>query len=435
MENFKIKRTVWNLKPLFDGDDDLEIKRKRKIVERESYKFINKWKNRNDYLENPIVLKKALDEYEKWQRFYGDDGAEGYYFRLRTSQDQNNPKLKAKFNQVQDFGKKIQNDIQFFELRLAKAPLKTQKEFLKSKHLKNYKHFLSRLFAEAKYLLSEPEEKILNLKSSTSYLNWVNMTSGFLSKEERKVVLKKGQKETKNFSEILSLLDSQNKKTRDSAAAAFNDILAKHADTAEAEINSIFADKKINDELRGFSMPDLSRHISDDIESNVVDALVDSVSSGFDIAGRFYKLKAALMGVKKLKYHERNVPYGKIDKKYYFNDAADLVYKVFKILDEKFADIFLGFINNGQIDVYPKKGKENGAFCFHNLISQPTYILLNYTDRLHDVITLAHELGHSINNEMIKENQNAWLAKLVGLLGPYSPVFLRVFIRERASYF
>lgn len=433
MKNFKIKRNVWNLKLLFDGDNDPKIKRKRKIVERESYKFINKWKNRKDYLENPIALKKALNEYEKWRRIYGDDGNEGYYFHLRTFQDKNNPELKAKFNQIQNFGKKIQNDIQFFELRLAKVPLKTQKEFLKSKHLKNYKHFLSRLFAEAKYLLSEPEEKILNLKSPTSYLNWVNMTSGFLSKEEREIVSKEGKKEIKNFSEILSLLDNQDKIVRDSAALAFNDILDKHVGAAEAEMNSILADKKTNDELRGFSRPDLPRHISDDIESEVVDALVDSVSSRFNIARRFYKLKATLMGVKKLKYHERNVPYGKIDKKYSFNDAANIVYKVFKNLDKEFSDIFLRFIDNGQIDVYPKKGKRNGAFCFHNLISQPTYILLNYTDRLHDVITLAHELGHSINNEMIKENQNALNFGTSTATAEAASVFMEDFILEEIS--
>src|SRR3989344_6288851 len=109
MKNLKIKKTTWNLKPLFAGDSDPNIERKRKTLEKESYKFIDKWKNKGDYLKNPAALKKALNEYERWQRYYGADGDEGYYFWLRTKQDQNDPKLKAKFNKIQDFGKRILN--------------------------------------------------------------------------------------------------------------------------------------------------------------------------------------------------------------------------------------------------------------------------------------------------------------------------------------
>ncbi|MCL4415499.1 MAG: M3 family metallopeptidase, partial [Actinobacteria bacterium] len=76
-------------------------------------------------------------------------------------------------------------------------------------------------------------------------------------------------------------------------------------------------------------------------------------------------------------------------------------------LDFEFADIYTGFNQNRQIDIYPKKGKRGGAFCSYWLISQPTYILLNYTDKLRDVTTLAHESGHGINNELIKKKQNA----------------------------
>lgn len=402
-----MKQITWTLKKLFESDDDPGIEKKRKIVEQKSYEFINKWKNRKDYLEDPSRLKQALDEYEEWKRDYGTDGDEGYYFWLRTMQDQNNPHLKAKFNMIENFSKRIENDIQFFHLRIAKIPKRNQKKFLEYAGLKDYKHFLERIFAESRYLLSEPEEKILNLKTSPSYSNWVKMISGFLAKEERKVILEDGRKGIKTFSKILSLLNSKDKKVRDSAAKAFNDILDKNVEVAEAEINSVLANKKIDDELRKISRPDLTRHISDDIDSEIVDALIKIVSDRFDISSRYYELKARLMKVKRLKYHERNVEYGNIYKKYTYNESIKLIYKVFKNLDSKFADILNGFMENGQFDVYPRKGKGSGAFCAHHLISQPTYILLNHTDKLRDVLTLAHELGHGINNELIREKQNA----------------------------
>lgn len=402
-----MKQITWNLQHLFENDDDPKIEKQRKEVVKKSYQFINTWKNRKDYLKDPEILKQALDEYEQWKRTYGTDGKEGYYFWLRTSQNQNNPSLKSKHNRVENLSKKIENDIRFFYHRISKINKRRQKQFLESAFLSPYKHFLERIFAESRYLLSEPEERILNLKTSPSHSNWVKMTSSFLSKETRKVMLDDGRRDTRTFAEILSLMNSHNNKVRDSSAKAFNNILYKHIDVAESEINSILHNKKIDDELRKISRPDLTRHISDDIDSEIIDALVTAVSQRFDISSRYYALKAQLLKVKKLKYHERNVELGNIDKKYSFHDSARLIDKVLKSLDSEFVTIFTGFIENGQFDVYPRKDKTSGAFCAHHLISQPTYILLNHTNKLRDVLTLAHELGHGINNELIKKKQHA----------------------------
>jgi len=293
--------TTWDFAKFYKGDDDPAIEENRKAVEQKSYAFINKWKDRKDYLKEPAVLLKALDEYEEWKRNYGTDGNAGYYLWLRTQVDRNNPELKAKFNKIHEFSRKIENDIQFFHLRIAKIPKASQPAFLKYKGLWKYRHFLERIFAEAKYMLSEKEEKVLNLKATTSYENWVRMTSDFLAKEEARVLLEDGRTGMKTLSEISSLTCSNNKKVRDVAAKAFNAIMDKHADVAEVELNSILANKKVDDELRRVSRPDLLRHISDDIESEVVDSLVKSVSGRFHISTQYYELKAKLLGVKMLR--------------------------------------------------------------------------------------------------------------------------------------
>lgn len=402
-----MKQILWNLSPLLLGDDDPQLEKKKKAVERESNNFIRKWGKRSDYLKSPPALKQALDDYERWSRLYGPDGDAGYYLWLRRSQEQNNASLRAKFNTIDYFSKKIANDMQFFHLRIAKLPVKKQKFFLSHPELRIYRHFLERIFAEARYLLSEPEEKIMNLKSSTSYSNWVRMTSGFLAKEERKVLLEDGTRGQKSFSEILSLMNSRKKRVRDTAAGAFNEILSSYADVAEAEINSVLENRKVDDDLRSIPRPDLSRHISDDIDTEVVDALLESVSGRFSLSRRYYAFKARLLKVRQLQYHERNVEYGNISGNFTFPFSVKLIRKVMKKLDGKFLAILDGFSKNGQFDVYPRKGKTGGAFCAHHLISQPTYILLNHTDRLNDVLTLAHELGHGINNELIREKQHA----------------------------
>lgn len=406
MNLLKVGQTTWNFKSIFGSDDDPQIEESRKELLKKSYAFIDRWKDHQDYLESPKVLTEALNEYEDWARNFGIYGKEGYYFTLRLEQETTNPKLKAKYNKIQEVGIKIANDIQFFTHRLAKVSLEKQKEFLAFAGLKPYKHFLEGLFENAKYLLSEPEEKILNVLQTTAFSNWVRMTSEFLSKEERDVLNEDEKVEKLPYSKIQSLATSKKKKVRDEAAKTINEILEKHSDTAEAEINSILATKKAVDELKNISRPDLGRHASDDIDTEVVDALLDSVKNRFDISKKYYALKTKLFGVEKLEYYEKSVEYGNIDEKYSYEKGINLVYKVFKNLDSEFADILESFVENGQIDVYPKKGKGGGAFCTSDLMNLPIYILLNYSDKLNDVLTVAHEMGHAINDTLMKKQNS-----------------------------
>jgi oligoendopeptidase F len=403
----KKAKTTWDFSSIFDGDQDPKIIERRKLDEKNSYSFINKWKDRTDHLSDPKILKTALDEYDLWMRETGVYNNELYYFELRTQQDQTDTKLKGAFNQIVDLATKLQNEIQFFSMRIAKIPAKNQNIFLNDPDLKDYKHFLENLFENSKHQLSEPEEKIMNLKSQTSHSNWTKMVSTFISEEERQVAQDDGTKALKNFSDLGPLLFSQNKTIRDSAAEAINDVLLKHSSIAEQEMNSIMANKKVDDELRGFPRPDSASHMADDIETEVVDTLLKAVAEKFTVSRRWYALKAKLLGVPKLEYHERMVEFGVSEKSYSYDESRELVSSVFTKLDPEFGKIFDGFVNNGQIDVFPKKGKQGGAFCAALSVNLPTYILLNHAGTFNDVSTLAHEAGHGINDELMKSSQNA----------------------------
>ncbi len=229
--------------------------------------------------------------------------------------------------------------------------------------------------------------------------------SGFLSAEEREVIDEDGKKKLKNFSEIENLLKSTKKTTRESAGKAFEEIQLKHLSVAEHEINTVLQNKKIDDSLRNLPRPDASRHLDDDLESSVVDALVDAVSSRFSLVSKYYQLKARLFGVKRFAYYERNVPYiaGSSEKTYTYPEALALVRNVFTGLDPEFASILDSYINNKQIDAFPQKGKRAGAFCSDDLVSLPTYVLLNHSGALRDITVIAHEMGHAINSELMKK--------------------------------
>ncbi|MBI2310777.1 M3 family oligoendopeptidase [Candidatus Collierbacteria bacterium] len=407
MKKQKQDKYVWNLGLIFANDNDVAMKTTRKQVEEVAYRFINKWKDRNDYLQKPAVLKEALDEYEEWMRTLGIYDAEIYYFSLRTYLDQLDPKLKGRYNQILEKWIKFDNDSQFFRLRIAKTPSSLQAKFLKYPGLVSYKHFLEMLFGEAKYQLTEPEEKILTLKHQTSHANWVKMVDSLLSKEEREVTEEDGKKVKMGFADLYSLLYRQNKAVRDGAAVAINEVLAKYVDVAEQEMNSILANKKINDELRSFPRPDSARHLTDDVNSGVVDIMLEVVSSRFSLSSRWYKLKAKLLGLSKFDYHERLVQYGTFTKSYSIDETIGIISKTFHKLDPEFGQIFDGFVDSRQIDVFPTKGKKDGAFCTAGSLRLPTYILLNHTNILGDVRTLAHEAGHGINDELMRASQNA----------------------------
>lgn len=399
-------KTSWDLSPLLKNDDDPEAEKKIEIVKAAHKKFIDKWKDNQAYLEKPESMKQALDDFEKLMGKHGFSGDLGYYYELRHYQNQADPKIKAKLNKIEDLGRKLSNEINFFTLDIAKMPEQKQKIILSSSELNQYKHFLERLFASGKHLLSEQEEKILTLKQATSHDAWERMTQGIITKQEREVKVE-GKKEIKNFSEILSLVDDSDKKIRDAAGETMNNLLSEYVEVAEAEMNAILANKKTNDELRNFERPDSSRHLADDVTAKIVDVLTEAVTSQNKIANDYYELKRKLLKLPIIHYYERNATLDSKEKKYPFEEAASLVKNTFQNIDKEFAEIFETYLKNGQLDVFPAKGKRNGAFCAHLLPHQPTYISLNHIDTLRDVSTIAHEVGHGINAELMNKSQNA----------------------------
>lgn len=407
-------KTEWDLSSLEKGKS---FEEKRTEWKGATNKFVKKWKDQKDYLENPEMLKEALDDYERWSEFYGPSADEFssssaadevYYFWLKTQIDQNNPEFKAKFNKSDELGKDLGNSISFFKIRLSEISQERQKTLLDSPELKKYRHFLERIFQRARHMLGEKGEEIMNLKASSSYSYWQKMVSSFLSKEEREVLDEDGNMTKATEEKLLSLIKNKNKKIRDGAAEAFNNILKNNNDVAEAEMNAILENKKADDKLRGFSRPDSERHLSDDIKTDTIDGLIKTVTKRFYISKEFYKLRAKLLKQDKLEYHERAVDYGTIDKDYSYEDSINLIEKVFNKLDSKFSELLNMFVNGGLVDVYPKKGKRSGAFCVHVSKSQPTYIMLNHTNKLKDVTTFAHELGHGINNELTKKQPSLY---------------------------
>ena len=134
-------------------------------------------------------------------------------------------------------------------------------------------------------------------------------------------------------------------------------------------------------------------------EEKVIENLIKVVTDNFKISHRFYKLKAKLIRENKLTYADRAASVGSINKSFSFEETTQIISKAFKNVDEKYFNIFDKYLKNGQIDVYPKKNKKGGAYCW-GVYGLPTFVLLNHTNNYNSVLTLGHEMGHAIHTEM-----------------------------------
>ena len=382
----------------FDWADESKFNLNRKSMNEDVSEFVKTWSD-NSFKNSSELLKSALIDYESIWEKHGYGGEEGYYYWLLNQLNLNNKQIRSNLKSISDFTRDNFNKLNFFRITLGKLSEEKQNEILKNKELSNYSKFLKDIFDTSKYILSENEEKIMSLKQDSGYSMWKKMLSSLISKETRII-----NGEEKTFEQLISDTLSEEKQVRDCAKDNINEILEKYSEVAENEINAILNTYEVNDKIRGYSRADSERLLSDSVDEKFVDTLVKTVSDNFKISTKYYDLKSKIMK-QKLGYHEKSAQIGKLEKGYSFDESKKLVGKVLNNLDSEFKDIFDEF-KDGKLDVYPAIGKRGGAFCVHMIKKLPTYILLNHTDDLSSVKTLAHEVGHGINNELTRDKQN-----------------------------
>jgi oligoendopeptidase F len=164
-------------------------------------------------------------------------------------------------------------------------------------------------------------------------------------------------------------------------------------------LNTIAKDKQIEDGWRGFKRPVAARNLANDVDDEVVDALVSAVNSrNADLAHRYYALKAGWMGQKQIDWWDRNAPLpGDDDRHYSWDEAKRIVCDAFAGFDPAMAATAAPFFSRHWIDAAPREGKSSGAFSHPVVPSAHPYILMNFAGKSRDVMTLAHEMGHGVH--------------------------------------
>lgn len=386
--------TKWDLKLFYKSTKDPQIEKDLVSAEKAIKAFAKKYKGKSDYLKNATALLNALKDQEKLETTASSKPT--LYFMYIRELNSNDNEAEAQLNKISDRLTKVYNEILFFELNIGKIDLKTQKKFLDDKKLNKYKYYLETVWNSSKYDLSEAEEKILSLKSLTSRSLWI---SGVEKSINKLTVPFKGK--SIPISEAMNIVSNLPTKSRRKLHKDVMEKLYSVSDFSESEINAVYTDKKVNDELRGFKEPYSETILKYENDEKSVTGLVDTVTDQFHISRRFYDLKKKLLGLDHLEYADRSTSIGKVSKEFTFKESVDIVRNAFYNADEKYGKILDRFIENGQIDVFPKTGKSGGAFCSHD-INSPTMVLLNHVNDYRSLTTLAHEMGHAIHSERSK---------------------------------
>jgi oligoendopeptidase F len=322
-------------------------------------------------------------------------GRAGSYARLAFSADTQDPKHGALLQMVEERGTEISTLLLFFELEWAAVDDEKSDALLRDPKLGFAAHYLKVLRESREHLLSEPEERILAEKAVTARSAWRRLFNDLTSQIDVEL---DGERTT--LQQALARTISPDREVRCTAAQAVTAALQPGLQTRAYIYNMLLQDKATDDRLRGYEHWLQSFNISQQASDASVEALVSAVRQHYGLARRWYTLKAKALGVDKLAYYDRSAPVLEDEEEVEWDEARDTVLDCYSAFSERAGAEARRFFDERWIDVPPRPGKVTGAFCAPTVSSHHPYVLLNYTGRRNDVLTLAHELGHGLHQSL-----------------------------------
>lgn len=340
-------------------------------------------------------LATAMRELERIEDLAGRASS---YASLDFSTNTADPPRGALLQRAEELATEIQTRLLFFDLEWAALEDGRAEELLSSDALDFCRHYLRSARRFRPHLLSEPEEKILAEKSISSQSAWGRLF-GELTAALRVVL----DGEEVALEVALSRLQSPDREVRRKAAEAVSQTLEPGLRTRAFIYNTLVHDKAVEDRLRSYEHWLASRNLENEASDESVAALIEAVRRRYDLPQRWYRLKARLLGLDRLADYDRVAPVGAQDASFSFAQARDLVLETYASFDPQAGRIAHRFFSEHWIDAPVRPHKRGGAFCSYTVPSVHPYVLLNFTARRRDVLTMAHELGHGLHAALARD--------------------------------
>ena len=406
---------VWDLSEIYTDIKDPKIKTDLKKIKNSSDDFLRKWKGKIKDL-NPSDFLSCIETY---QEICENIHRIGTHSSLIFATNMEDAEISRYNSSVSDEFTEILSSLIFFTLELSKVDDKIIKDWMSDTNSNKWEPYLRVLRKRNPYLLDPLVEEILIEKSATGRSAWVRLF------DETSASLRFPFKEKElSEAEILNLLSDPDPDNRKIAGKSLSSILEKNKRIFSMILNVISRDRFVEDNKRGFKGIVSSRNLDNDVEDEVVDALVKTVDEAMPkLTHRYYKWKAKEFGQSKLDWWDRNAPLPEtLEKSIEWDDAKKIILDSFASFHPEISNIAELFFKNGWIDASVRQGKASGAFAHPSVPSLHPYILVNYQGKIRDVMTLAHELGHGVHQILAAKN---------GLLMAETPLTLA----ETASVF
>src|SRR5215813_1617280 len=392
----------WNLSDLYPGLDSPQIKRDLEQADSDCAAFEQEFKGRLAALAAGEGAGRALAAAVK--RYEAIDDRLGRlisYASLVYAGNTTDP-VRAKFyGDVQERITAASLHLLFFTLELNRIDDAQLETAMRDPALGHYRPWIEDVRKEKPYQLEERVEELFHEKSVTTYSAWNRLFDETIAALRFEI----GGKSLA-IEPTLNLLQDSNSKKRKAAAEALAKTFKENLRSFALITNTLTKDKEISDRWRGFKDIADARHLSNRVEREVVEALVEAVRAAYPrLSHRYYALKAKWFGKKRMPYWDRNAPLPKVpDRTIAWTEAKDTVLAAYGAFSPKMAAIAERFFTDRWIDAPVRPGKAPGAFSHPTVPSAHPYVLLNYQGKPRDLMTLAHELGHGVHQVLAAPN-------------------------------
>lgn len=409
------KLPEWDLSDLYTATDAPELERDLSWLESECAAFAADYEGKLDTLDAAGLLQ-CIHRDEAISNIAGRIMS---FAGLRYQQLTTDPS-RTKF--LSDCQEKITNfttPLVFFSLELNRLDDDHLAKLLnESRDLARYKPVLDRIRKMKPYQLSDEMERFLH------DLGVVGDAWERLFDETIAGLTFSVDGEELSIEGTLNLLTEQDRSKREAASHELARVFGENIRTFARVHNTTAKEKEVIDRWRGMPSAQTGRHLSNDVEPEVVEALRDAVVAAYPkLSHRYYELKRKWLGLDRMQVWDRNAPLPMEETKVVsWDDARDTVMSAYTAFDPRMGDLAAPFFERGWIDAGVKQGKAPGAFAHPTVTNVHPYVMLNYLGKPRDVMTLAHELGHGVH-QVLAADQGEFLSSTPLTLAETASVF------------
>ncbi|WP_416367998.1 M3 family oligoendopeptidase [Tritonibacter mobilis] len=409
------KLPEWDLSDLYAGEDAAELSRDLDWLQGECAAFAADYEGKLAELDAEGLLT-CVHRNEKINNIAGRimSYAGLRYYQLTTDAD------RAKFlSDVQEKVTVFTTPLVFFTLEINRIEdAKLDALFEANADLARYKPVFDRIRAMKPYQLSDELERFMH------DLGIVGDAWEKLFDETIAGLTFEIEGEELGIEATLNFLTEQDRSKREAAARELARVFADNIKIFARVHNTQAKEKEIIDRWRGMPSPQMGRHLSNDVEPEVVEALREAVVAAYPkLSHRYYELKRKWLGLERMQVWDRNAPLPmETTRVVDWEEARATVMEAYEAFDPRMGELAQPFFDKGWIDAGVKPGKAPGAFAHPTVTNVHPYVMLNYLGKPRDVMTLAHELGHGVH-QVLAADQGEMLSSTPLTLAETASVF------------